>query len=105
MLNRLWQSTIDLHKRFYPDTLPSLEARLRVFTEEYGEFLHAIYTKSTRECELECADLIVTAIGLLDARGSKPEYLDDAIAHVIDKNDNKTLETHTLGKNGKITRK
>lgn len=107
-LQQLWESTEALHERFFPDKPPSFEARYRVFCEEIAEFTLAL--TDTGDDEIpdvagEAADILVTLFGLLQGYGLPYNELMDAIAVVKYKNDCKTLETHEVDKNGKITRK
>lgn len=105
----LWHSTKDLHQRFFPDNPPSFEARVRVFNEEVGEFLHAVYASklaapNEKQVALEFADVLVTAMGLLQGLGIGYSEVIDALNTVASKNDAKTLDTHQVNARGKIER-
>ena len=111
VLQELWDSTVTLHDRFYPNHDIPFEARWRVFMEEVGEFLlaasvatHDETIQSDEELAKECADVIVTAMGILMCFGLTYDHLSQAIQAVIEKNDSKTHKTHEVNAQGKIAR-
>ena len=105
MLQELWDSTHDLHHRFFPDKPPSFEMKRRVLFEEFGEFTQAIDMEDEPEdwCN-EAADLMVTIMGLLQGMYLDYDDLRNAIDEVIAKNNAKTLDTHKVRADGKIAR-
>lgn len=106
-LRTLWNSTAALHARFFSDNPPSFEARWRVFNEEVSEFLLECANANDltdQEPAKEAADVLVTAIGLLQGLGFEYEDFEAAILATAQKNDSKTLETHAVNKKGKIAR-
>lgn len=106
-LHALWDSTFDLHSRFFPDNPPDFEARWRVFNEEVSEFLLECANANDltdMEPAQEAADVIVTLMGLLQGLGFDYNNLQDAIIATAEKNDSKTLKTHAVNKKGKIAR-
>lgn len=110
ILKALWKSTEELHRRFYGDKVITLDARHRVFMEEVGEFLLEvakchILDNSYGDCAKECADVIVTAMGLLMGLDIPYGDLKFAIELTMQKNDAKTLETHHVRPDGKIARR
>lgn len=106
-LKALWESTANLHKRFFPDSPPTFEARFRVFYEEIAELNLALMDISGNEPDVakEAADVFVTTIGLLQWYGIPLDVLQDAIQFVAKKNDAKTLDTHEIRADGKIARR
>lgn len=107
-LQTLWNSTFDLHSRFFPDTPPDFEARWRVFNEEVSEFLLECANANDltdQEPAKEAADVLVTSIGLLQGLGFEYEDFEAAILATAKKNDSKTLTTHEVNSKGKIARK
>ena len=117
IIARLWQSTVNLHSRFFPVNPPSFQARYDVFVEESNEFKTAVSEEyeffpaserplvSSHNAVHELADTIVTGMGLLQCLGYAPDDLERAIEDVIRKNDAKTLDTHHVNEWGKIARK
>lgn len=109
-LLRLWASTENLHRRFYGDMPISFDARWRVFNEEVGELLLeaakcAVFDTTYGDTAKECADVIVTAMGLLMGLGITYDDLSNAIQATITKNDSKTLQSHEIRADGKIARR
>lgn len=107
-LRELWNSTRNLHSRFFPDTPPDFEARWRVFNEEVSEFLLECSLPSEMtdmQSASEAADVLVTAIGLLQGLGFEYEDFEAAILATAGKNDSKSLTTHEVNSKGKIVRK
>jgi len=78
---------------------------LRVLTEEYYETVEAALTDDVEELAEEGADLIVTLMGTLMARGVDLESLEAAMRRVAAKNDAKTHTTHHVNSAGKIARR
>lgn len=112
ILKALWNSTRELHERFYPDQDVPFEARHRVYMEETGEYLLAATSYHQSDFNVdgldvvkECADVIVTAMGLLMGLDIPYGDLKFAIELTVQKNDAKTLETHHVRPNGKIARR
>lgn len=110
IINRLWNSTDDLHRRFdkYP---PDANETLAVFDEESTEFTSVAWEiwnegeGSVGECAQEAADVVVTVLATLTALGITREQFADACAAVAAKNDAKTHDTHYIRADGKIARK
>ncbi len=104
VLEHLWNTTEALHKRFgvFP---PDTNEALRVLNEEAYEVIEAALTGDEQELADESADLIVTLMGVLMARGVALDDLKDAMRRVAAKNNAKTYETHHINKNGKIARR
>lgn len=106
-LGDLWESTEALYRRF-GITHPDFDAAFRVFGEEVFEFINEITLpmEITDAAELmEAADVLVTIIGLLIARGFNFQDFASAIDGVRAKNDLKTGDSHYVSESGKITRK
>lgn len=129
-VSRLFQSTIALYERFNLPLIPAFEdletmlsARRKFLREETGEMCDASAILETwnihvgqfvpdspslgnlrHEIALEAADVLVTTIGLLLAHGITQDEFDAACAAVALKNDQKTLETHSVV-DRKITRR
>lgn len=117
-LSGLLRSTRDLHWRFGVNF--DVEVCERLVTEESYELIKAsveanflgfnVDGKPFRfESDIdalveEAVDLFVVTLALLQAHGVSDDDLAQAIADVIQKNDAKTSETHTLV-NGKISRR
>ena len=103
-LQRLWDSTEQLHSRFGTHT--RVEAQMRVFFEEVYEFTSSI--SDTRIgpgiVSAEAVDVIVTVFSALQAAGIPFDRLADAIVSVAVKNDAKDWTTHEI-RNGKISRR
>ena len=95
-LSKIWQSTAYLHERFanvsYDNPL-YLTARWEKLAEEYREFTEA---EDADDLCKEAVDVIVTLIGVLQARGIPLSQLEDGVNAVIAKNGAKTHETHKL---------
>lgn len=108
LLAELWQSTANLHKRFYGEDYPTFEAQYRVFFEELAEFTQTInepYEIADMQATHEAADVIVTLLGLLQGHEFLFVNLASAIESTIAKNDAKTIETHFVRPDGKIARR
>lgn len=111
VLNLLWDSTDDLHRRFdlFP---PNPEATLRVFDEETQEFGEAAgaaiqeeYVETWHVCS-EAADAIVTILATLSGLGITREDFAKWAQVVANKNNAKTWDTHFVNpETGKIQRK
>lgn len=106
-LRAVWISTQDLHKRFFSDKPPTFQARYRVFMEEVAEFTLDLTNTGENEPFVvhEAADVLVTLIGLLQGYGIEFGEFCEAIESVVDKNDAKTLETHFIRPDGKISKR
>lgn len=108
LLSQLWESTSNLHKRFYGDDYPTFEAQYRVFFEELSEFTQAInesYEMADMQPIEEATDLLVTMIGLLQGHEFLFVNFMQAIENTIAKNDSKTLQSHEIRADGKIARR
>lgn len=77
--------------RFFPDNPPSLKTRLAVFGKEYGEFIeafalmkHPLDNAEVASVCKECADLIVTSLGLLHAQDVLMAYFWDELSATIE---------------------
>lgn len=103
LLNELWDSTANLYTRF--DVTPTVENTSLVFREEARELLLAQASEPDENVAEECADVLVTALGVLMSRGITLGELDRAIMKVVAKNDAKTHATHHLNTDGKIARR
>lgn len=76
-----------------------------IFDEECLELAEAVLMESDENVAAEAADVFVTAIGMLSARGISYELLEQALEKVRAKNDAKTPETHMINHaTGKIIR-
>lgn len=81
------RSTRDLHARFFPDNPPSLDVRLAVWGEElweYGEAYAEWVGSDTSEVCKECADLVVTTLGLMHWKGVLSDTLFTEIQCYLD---------------------
>lgn len=113
VLRDLWDSTANLHQRFFGENPPLFEARWRVFVEEVGEFLfecsrtqvHASLNAHLPEPSKEGADVLVTIMGLLQGMYEGYGDFEKAVQSTIEKNDAKTLDTHEVRADGKIARR
>lgn len=103
-LKHLWDSSEAFYKRFdsYP---PSTTGMLRVLHEEAYEVIEAALTDDPGVLADEAADLIVTIMGTLMARGVPLAELEAAMERIAAKNDAKTHETHHVNDVGKIARR
>lgn len=107
-LQALWQSTEDLHTRFFTDNPPEFSARWRKMFEEISEFTDEVSMPTEFGCDKatkEAADVVVTIIGLLQARDCVFEQFEIACQHVVSKNDSKSLDSHFVNEKGLIARK
>lgn len=103
LLNKLWMSTVSLYFRFH--VTPTVENTSMVFREEARELLLAQAGEPDENVAEECADVLVTALGVLLSRGIALAELERAIMRVVAKNDAKTHETHFVNADGKIARR
>lgn len=107
-LERLWNSTADLYKRFNLDA-PIKDRQIK-FDEEVKEFKQEIRAivehigGSGDALVEEAVDVIVTTIGILQKFGVDIDDLMEKIELVALKNDAKTHETHVIW-NGLITKR
>ncbi len=102
-LRDLAQSTADFYARF--GVQPELENTIMNFEEEVRELLEAARADDDLDHTAEeCADVIVTALGICFAGGVSVDRLIDQVYAVITKNDAKTHETHIVH-SGKIRRR
>jgi NTP pyrophosphatase (non-canonical NTP hydrolase) len=119
-LERLWYSSIALHRRFGLIDSP-LEGRRRKLSEEYTEFIEAsvLHQVSMQEIEdgfttsdfelrddvaEELADLFVCVMNVAHKHGLQWRDLDKAFNQVAMKNDNKSELTHAVF-DGKIVKR
>ncbi len=102
-LRDLAQSTDEFYQRFGVE--PQLENCITNFQEEVRELIEAARDGSDpAHTAEECADVFVTAIGVLFASGIDAEQLVEQVYKVVAKNDAKTHETHVYS-SGKIRRR
>ena len=132
-LAELYQSTVELHERF--NTSQTVQQSLELFTEEYTETLNEVPTGNKERLTEEFVDTLVTTIGVFRSivksennlknlnamflvikklhelylvirkNDISNEQLEKSFEKVINKNNAKTLETHTLDHStGKIKR-
>lgn len=108
-LERIFHSRIELYNRFGLSGFDAKTAR-KMFGEEAMELVEASAQESAipewyrDEMLEEAADVLYTAIGLVQAHGFTLADLEAAVEAKCAKNDAKTQETHALV-NGKITGK
>ena len=112
-VSRLAESVYDFHTRFaipninqksHPNAVfPRLCARLAFIAEEVGEHARELNQSNLDRAADEMADVAFVAMGTLlelDITGA------NACHSVADKNDNKTLQTHTVEpSSGKLVRR
>jgi NTP pyrophosphatase (non-canonical NTP hydrolase) len=102
-LRDLAQSTDEFYKRF--GVQPQLENCINNFQEEVRELIEAARDGGDpAHTAEECADVFVTAIGILYASGIDLERMIEQVYTVVRKNDAKTHETHVY-RDGKIRRR
>ena len=101
-LRDLAASTLDFYARF--DYTPDAQSTITNFNEEVYELVEAALENDRAHTAEECADVIVTALGVCFAQGLTLDEIVAAVYKVADKNDAKTHETHVL-KDGKIRRR
>lgn len=101
-LRDLANSTLDFYARF--DYTPDPQSTITNFNEEVYELVEAALHDDKAHTAEECADVIVTALGVCFAQGLTVDEIITAVYQVANKNDAKTHETHHL-KDGKIRRK
>lgn len=102
-LRDLAQSTADFYARF--GVQPQLGEAIPIFEEEVRELIEAARDGSDpAHTAEECADVFVTAIGILYASGISVERLVEQVYAVVAKNDAKNHATHVYV-DGKIRRR
>jgi NTP pyrophosphatase (non-canonical NTP hydrolase) len=101
-LRDLAESTLAFYARF--DYTPDAQSTITNFNEEVYELVEAALEGDKAHAAEECADVIVTALGVCFAQGLSVDEIIAAVYQVADKNDAKTHETHVL-KDGKIRRR
>lgn len=102
-LRDLAQSTRDFYDRF--GVQPQVGDCVQNFEEEVRELIEAGRADSDLDhVAEECADVIVTALGICFARGVGVDQLVEQVYAVIAKNDAKTHDTHVYH-DGKIRRR
>lgn len=101
-LRDLASSTLAFYARF--DYTPDPQSTLTNFNEEVYELVEAALHDDKAHTAEECADVIVTALGVCFAQGLTVDEIIAAVYKVADKNDAKTHETHVL-RDGKIRRR
>lgn len=103
-LEQLFASTQDLYRRF--NFTPSFINARKGLIEEAHEAANELLAGDTHPQAYleELADLIVVGFSGMLTHGFVLEDLDDAIRKVIEKNDAKNHDTHTVY-NNKITRR
>lgn len=112
MLERLWQSTEALPKRF--DLAVEIDAQMRKVHEEVYEFTREVHhwehDEDTRLLDMgmdaasEAVDVIVTMMMVLQQMGVSQSLFAEMVQMVAEKNDAKTTSTHEV-RNGMIARK
>lgn len=99
----LWQSSIDLPKRFNLDV--DIDAQMKYAFMEFYEFTQAILeNRSDDEIAGELADMVVTMLIAADKCGVPMEAVIEAFYATAAKNDAKNHETHEV-RNKQIVRK
>jgi NTP pyrophosphatase (non-canonical NTP hydrolase) len=101
-LRDLAASTLAFYARF--DYTPDAQSTITNFNEEVYELVEAALQGDQAHAAEECADVIVTALGVCFAQGLSTDEIIAAVYKVADKNDDKTHESHIL-KDGKIRRR
>lgn len=101
-LRDLAESTLAFYARF--DYAPDPQSTITNFNEEVYELVEAALEGDKAHAAEECADVIVTALGVCFAQGLTVDEIIAAVYKVADKNDAKTHDTHVL-KDGKIRRR
>jgi len=106
MLLTLWTKTQVFLERFWGHKggNQNIAQCLGIFHEEVGELRDAVLAGTVEESCHEAADVVVTIIQMLLAKGAEYWELEQAIRQVIEKNDRKSADTHQIDENGKIRR-
>lgn len=102
-LRDLAASTTAFYERF--GVTPELQGCITNFNEEVYELVQAALDGTDKaHIAEECADVVVTALGVCFASGIEIDQIVEQVYAVIAKNDAKTHETHVY-KDGKIRRR